>query len=317
MKGIELRQLRYFSIAARELHFRKAADLAFVTQPALSQQIAKLEEVVGVPLFTRDHRKVELTAAGIVLRDEVDKLFGQFDRALRLAREAGGGCEFCLSLGMIEYTNLSFIPPALIRLQAIYPAVRILRHEMSSLLQGEALKQHTIDVGFGAPLSMPQPDAGLRAAPLLQSDWALLMRDDHPLAARAELHLADLAGIPLIMFERGVNATLYDMIMDSCRDRGFSPHYVYETAQSQVGISLTSQGLGLMLGLSYIYTALPPGLVYRSIADLAPMTVHVFSRDDEKSQLIRDFIDLAAQEARRAQVELDDRQARPLCSTVH
>lgn len=305
MKGIELRQLRYFSIAARELHFRRAADLAFVTQPALSQQIAKLEEVVGVPLFTRDHRKVELTAAGTVLRDQLDQLFGQLDQALRLTRAAGTECAFCLSLGMIEYTNLSFIPPALIRLQALYPQIRVLRHEMQSALQCEALKKHTIDVGFGVPLNGTPHEAGLAAQPLLRSGWALLMRDDHRLAARPSLRLADLAGERLVMFERGVNASLYDFLLAACRAKGVDPDIVYATAQSQVGIALASQGLGTMLGLSYIFTTLPAGLVWRVIDDLEPLTVHVFSRIDEGSQLVRDFIDLAAEEAMRAQIALD------------
>lgn len=305
MKGIELRQLRYFSIAARELHFRRAADLAFVTQPALSQQISKLEEVIGVPLFTRDHRKVELTPAGTVLRDQVEQLFGQFDQALRLTREAGAECEFCLSLGMIEYTNLSFIPPALIRLQALYPQIRILRHEMQSALQGDALKKHTIDVGFGVPLDAGRNDDGLVEQPLLRSHWALLMRADHPLAARPSLRLADLAGERLVMFERSVNATMYDFVLGACRASGFAPDIVYATAQSQVGIALTEQGLGTMLGLSYLYTALPANLVWRIIDDLPPMTVHVFSRAGESSQLVRDFIELTAEEAMRAQLTLD------------
>lgn len=304
MKGIELRQLRYFSIAARELHFRRAADLAFVTQPALSQQISKLEEAIGVPLFTRNHRKVELTPAGTVLRDQVDKLFKQFEQALRLTREAGADCEFCLSLGMVEYANLSFIPPALIRLQAVYPQVRILRHEMQSALQGEALSTHTIDVGFGVPFSAAGAEA-LVSRPLLRSHWALLMRDDHPLTARASLRLADLAGERLVMFERNVNATLYDFLLDACEARGFAPEIVYATTQSQVGIALAAQGLGTMLGLSYIFTALPAGLVWRTIADLEPVTVHVFSRADEDCQLVRDFIDLTAEEAMRAQITLD------------
>jgi DNA-binding transcriptional LysR family regulator len=118
MRGIELRQLRYFSILARELHFRKAAALAFITQPALSQQISKLEETVGVALFLRDGRKVGLTAAGARLQQGVDRMFDQLQRALRLTREAAAERTFRLSLGMVEYTNLPFVPQALMRLQS-------------------------------------------------------------------------------------------------------------------------------------------------------------------------------------------------------
>jgi DNA-binding transcriptional LysR family regulator len=114
MKAIELRQLRYFSILARELHFGRAADLASITQSALSQQIAKLEELVGAQLLNRDRRGVTLTASGEALRNSADPIFAQVERALREAQDAAGGRESRISIGLVEYANLPFIPPALI-----------------------------------------------------------------------------------------------------------------------------------------------------------------------------------------------------------
>lgn len=305
MRGIELRQLRYFSILANELHFRKAADLAFITQPALSQQISKLEETIGTALFTRDGRKVELTPAGAVLHCETAKIFDQLQRALRLTRETAGEREFRLSIGLVEYTNLPFLPPALMRLQALYPALKVQRHEMHSILQMEALERNVIDVGIGVQVGLPPSDGSIQARPVMTAPWVLLMRSDHRLASLAELRLEDLVGERLIFFERAVIPQLYDGVMAACRKTGFTPHFVYETQQSQVGIAMVNQGVGAMLGAAYIFNALPAGLTTRPFNDMDQLTVQLFWRSGEADPLIHEFIDVAQEEARRLQIGLD------------
>ncbi|WP_429294951.1 LysR substrate-binding domain-containing protein [Paraburkholderia sp. CI3] len=305
MRGVELRQLRYFSILAKELHFGRAAELAFVTQPALSQQIAKLEELVGVQLFMRDRRQVMLTPAGAALRDGIDKAFSQIELSLRLAREAGDHQEFVVSIGLVEYTNLPFVPPSLIRLQSLYPDVKIVRHEMNAAQQYEALLKHQIDVGFGVPVVPLPPGGELRGEPLVSSGWALLMRDDHRLASLDRLRLDDLAAEKLIIFSRNVNPPLYDSVVDLCRGAGFTPHFVYETMQAQMGVTLVEQGLGVMLGATYVFASLPAGLRCVPIDGFNELTVHQFYRADEANTLILDLIDVANEEARRTQLRLN------------
>jgi DNA-binding transcriptional LysR family regulator len=304
MRGIELRQLRYFSIVAKELHFRRAAELAFVTQPALSQQIAKLEQTVGVELLRRDRRGVELTAAGQVLRDELETMFSQFDRALRLTREAGQYRSCNISIGLVEYTNLAFIPPALKRLQALYPKIRILRHEMHSPPQMEALQKRIIDVGFGVQVAPLPADGSVRAHPIFDSGWALLLRQDDPLAARASIAVEELAGQSIIMFERQVNPELYDRLVEACRAHGFVPNFVYETSQAQVGMQLVNQGMGAMIGTGYVFSGAPAGMVAREVSGLGPLTINAYSRSGEEDPLILEFIELVAAEARRYQLGL-------------
>lgn len=305
MRGIELRQLRYFAILAQELHFRRAADLASITQSALSQQIGKLEQRVGVALFAREGGKVALTPAGAVLHRELDAMFVQLQRALRLARETAGEREFVLSLGMVEYTNLPFIPAALVRLRAAYPELKVRRHEMHAGLQVDALARHTIDVGIGVPASLPADGADIDALPILSGPWAVVMRADHPLAARPSLRIAELAGERLIFFARPVVPHLYDRVVAACVDAGVAPDFVYETQQAQMGIALVGEGAGLLLGAAYIFTALPDGLVLRPLADVAPLTVHLFTRAGEADMLVHDFAAIAAEEARRTQLLMD------------
>jgi DNA-binding transcriptional LysR family regulator len=304
MRAIELRQLRYFSILARELHFGRAADLASVTQSALSQQIAKLEELVGVQLLNRDRRGVTLTPSGEALRDNIEAVFAQVEHALRTTRDAAGHKHFKISIGLVEYTNLPFIPPALIRLQALYPDVTVARHEMNAAQQLAALAKHEIDVGFGVPVDGTHDAADATVQPLFEARWALLMRSDHRLASVDSLNLCDLARERLIVSARAVNAPLYDSIVAHCAQAGFKPNFVYETTQAQMGITLVEQGMGVMIGTTYVFSALPKTLHYRLINGLEPITVQMHSRADEHDSLILDFIELAAEEARALQTRL-------------
>jgi DNA-binding transcriptional LysR family regulator len=157
-----------------------------------------------------------------------------------------------------------------------------------------------IDVGFGVQVS-PLPDE-VRAQPLLDSGWALLMRAGHRLAGLKSLQLEDLASERIIVPARAVNAPLYDSVVAHCRASGFTPNFVYETMQAQVGITLVEQGLGVMLGAAYVFSSLPPGLVYRPIEGLDSLTVQMFTRADESATLVLDLIFVAAEEARRAQL---------------
>jgi DNA-binding transcriptional LysR family regulator len=302
LRALELRQLRYFSLLARKLHFGRAAEAAYVTQPALSQQIAKLEELVGVPLFVRDARGVTLTPAGEALLDGVDSVFAQINKALRVAREVGEGQALTLSIGLVEYTNLPFIPPALARLQILHPEVNIVRHEMNAKRQLAALAADEIDVGFGVPVAPTERNARIGSERLLDSGWCLLMRRDHRFAQRERLRIDELAGERLIVPARAVNEPLYKSVLACFADADVKPNIIYETTQSQVGISLVDQGLGSLLGAAYVFTSTPQSLVYSPVDGFDPLIVEVLFRQDERNPLVLDFIELAIEEARRTQL---------------
>jgi DNA-binding transcriptional LysR family regulator len=304
MRAVELRQLRYFSILARELHFGRAANRASVTQSALSQQVAKLEALLGVRLINRDHRGVALTPSGEALRDSVDAIFMQVDQALRAAQDAVGHSKCAISIGLVEYTNLPFIPPALVRLQALYPDVTIARHEMNAPQQMAALTKNSIDVGFGVPLGTEPGDAGISIEPLFESRWVLLMRSDHKLAKVGCVNVCDLARERLILAARSVNAPVYDSIAAQFQRAGLKPQVVYETLQAQVGITLVEHGFGIMIGTTYMFTSVPNALHCRPINGMDPIIVQLCWREKERNSLILDFVDLAVEEAHRSQPRL-------------
>jgi DNA-binding transcriptional LysR family regulator len=296
---LELRHLRYFQVLAEELHFGRAADIACITQSALSQQISRLEAILGVALLTRSPRGVELTPAGKALSERLDDIFGRIEGALKATRAAGQMRDFTLSMGMVEYTNLPFIPIALAKLQALYPEVNLRRYEMNARRQIDALASREIDIGFGVPVGPLAPQSGIEARSVFRSGWSVLMKTNHALASRAPLHASDLDGVRLIVPGRSVNEPIYDGLLASFARAGIRPNIVYETMQSQVGMMMVRQSVGLMLSAAYVFAEVPQGLVARSVDGFDALDVHLFIRRDESRPLVLDFADLAIEQAAR------------------
>ncbi|MGE3679616.1 MAG: LysR family transcriptional regulator, partial [Burkholderiales bacterium] len=120
---IDLRQLRQFVAVAEELSFRRAAERLHMSQPPLSQVIRALEEELGITLFERTRRKVELTQPGRVLLDQAHRVLSQMDRALAAARGAGRGMTGRRSVGFVSSASYERLPASLRRFRASHPAV--------------------------------------------------------------------------------------------------------------------------------------------------------------------------------------------------
>jgi DNA-binding transcriptional LysR family regulator len=302
----ELRQYHYFLTLAEELHFGRAAALCFITQPALSQQIARLEESVGVRLFVREQRQVALTPAGEVFRDGVQQLFRLIEDTTRRTRAAGGLPELKLSIGLVEYAHVPMLPAALKRLRALYPDVKVARHEMDAATQVDALLRGRIDAGIAVivddPATLLPHDGAIRAQRLLAAGWQLLVRDDHPLAQASGVALPRLAQERIVMFARDVNPSVYDHVLAACRDAGAALDIVYETSQVQTGVQLAREGLGCMLCTAFAVADALPGMRTLPVPALAPLAMHAFWRTRDPQPLVLDFLDITLEEARRVEV---------------
>ncbi len=296
---LELRHLRYFQVLAEELHFGRAADIACITQSALSQQISRLEAILGVTLLTRSPRGVELTEAGKALSERLDDIFGRIDGALKATRTAGQMEDFTLSMGLVEYTNLPFIPTALAKLQALYPEVNLRRHEMNARRQIDALAAREIDIGFGVPVGPLAPPSGIEARSVFRSGWSVLMQTNHALASRVPLHAADLDGVRLIVPARSVNEPIYDGLLASFARAGIRPNIVYETMQAQVGMAMVRRVWASCSAQPMSSPRYRRGSSQDLSTDLTALDVHLFIRRDESRPLILDFAELAIEQAAR------------------
>jgi DNA-binding transcriptional LysR family regulator len=277
---LELRHLRYFVAVAEELHFTRAAERVFLTQPALSQQIKALEEIVGVPLIDRTQRKIRLTDAGQILLHGARRTLNEADRSIHESRRAGVSAR--LSLGYIEYAFQSFANPIIQSLLKRCSPLRIERREVAQDAIPQALQDHVIDLGIAM---LPMEGTNISSCDITRGRWQIVMPAEHPLTRESTIPLASLAGEPLLMFSRTVNPSLYDFVLNRFRRAGVEPNVVYETSQGDAGQNMVELGVGLWIVASYVIGArLPKRLVARDLAEFDEIRVGLAWRTDDTSK---------------------------------
>ena len=241
--AVELRHPRYFVAVAEELHFGRAARRLHIAQPPLSQQIARLESLVGYPLFERRPR-VALTEPGKVLLAVAHRTLAQVAQGIDATRRAGRGESGVLTVGFAASAMLTAMPRVFHAFRAQYPAVELRLREMSTSAQRDALKAGFLDVGF---LREPAPDASLLAEPVVREPFVAVLPPGHPLAREGAIPLNVMEDEPFVLFPRTVAPTLYDQVLGLCRDAGFHPKQVQEAQEWLTIVSLVDAGLGVSL----------------------------------------------------------------------
>jgi DNA-binding transcriptional LysR family regulator len=273
---MELRHLRYFVAVAEELNFSRAAGRVYLSQPALSQQIRKLEDELGVQLLYRTRRRVELTEAGEVLLEGARQALVQIEQAVRMTREVGGVESSSLKVGFSEYANYTVVADILQTFQKRHPYVELEQHEFFTLQhtaqQVGELRDGRLDVGF---VLLPVEDEALDFEYVLQIELVAALPENHPLTERKELPLRELEEERLILFPRHFHPGSYDYVVDCCRKAGFSPNVVqkhepqlysgpttYRMVASGAGVGIVARPLVAM--------SRPAGVVFRPLRDPTP-----------------------------------------------
>ena len=269
MPHVELRHLRYFIAVAEELHFGRAAERLHVAQPGLSQQIRQLERLLGVDLFERTSRRVQLTAAGSLLLAEGRRALAQLERTLDRARQAGRGEIGRLSVASIGSATYDVVPAILREYRRRFPDVELVLRELSTPLQVNALRGGEIDVGF---VRLPADTHDLVATRVRAETMHVMLPESHPLAARAEVPLAALATEPLIVFPASPRPSWADTVLAACREAGFEPHVAQEAMESATVVSFVAAGIGVAPVPEGLRVLVRPGVVCRPVAAPAPTT---------------------------------------------
>jgi DNA-binding transcriptional LysR family regulator len=240
---MELRHLRYFAAVAEERHFGRAARRLHMAQPPLSRQIRDLEEELGLQLFERSRRRVELTPAGEVLQERVRRIFAELERAVDDARRASLGETGRVAVGYVSSLAYSGIAPLLRDFRARHPDIEVSLRELPPQLQLDALKDGSLEVGF---LRSPIEDENVETRCLRRERLMVALPANHPLAHRGRIALTELAREPFVMFPRARGPTFFDHLITLCRAAGFSPRIVQEAPQLDL-VSLVVAGFGVAL----------------------------------------------------------------------
>ncbi len=288
---MELRQLRYLVAIADERHFTRAAARENVAQPALSQQLRRLEAEVGVPLVHRTTRHVELTEAGEALVRRARRALAEVDAAraelddlvgVRAGRVVIGAMQ---SLGPFDLSGL------VSQFFARHPGVELtIREEVSDPLL-EMLAHDAVDLAF-LSLAADFDRAALEAQTLLVEPLVAVVATDHPLAGRRRARLADLRDERFVTYREG--AGLRRILVAAARAAGFEPQVAFETNNSLRGRALAARGLGV--AVIPASDAAAPGPEVAVIALEEPLqrdVTLVWRRTRHHAPAARAFLDLA------------------------
>jgi len=263
----ELWQLRYFVAVAERLHFGRAAEALHISQPPLSRAIRALEERLGVRLFARSRRRVELTPEGLRLLEEARRVTSQLERLVLELRGLASGEQGRLRIGFVSLADYGVLPGLLKAFKTTRPGVSLALREMLSPEQAAALAAGELDFG----LLLPPVSGELEHIVVQRERFVAALPARHRLArGRGKLALAELAGEPFVMVPREIAPGLYDIVAALAARAGVSLNVAQEAIQMQTVVSLVSSGLGAAIVPGSVANLGRRGVAYRELADPHP-----------------------------------------------
>jgi LysR family transcriptional regulator, benzoate and cis,cis-muconate-responsive activator of ben and cat genes len=294
---MDLRDMRYFLAVAEERNFGRAAERLHMAQPPLSRHIKALEERLGATLFERTPKGVELTAAGQTLLDEVPNLLALAQRAKERTQRAGQGLAGQLDVGLFGSGVLDVIPRMLARFHAARPEVKIRLHNLTKAEQLQALRERRIAVGFNR---LVPPEDDLVIETVLREPLMVAMPERHPLSVRPSISLADLDGVPLIVYPNLPMRGLAQEVADAFRRDSLNLHVEQEVEDVLTAIALVASGFGLAITTQSATSLRLPGVAFRPLASrqLRDVELSCLYRRGDSSPVLAAFLDVVHDFAR-------------------
>ncbi|MDR3485209.1 MAG: LysR substrate-binding domain-containing protein [Bradyrhizobium sp.] len=290
---MELRRFRYFVATAEELHVGRAAEKLGIAQPALSQQIKVLEAALGVRLFHRVRRGIELTDAGAAFLKEARAVLGQAEKAVQIARRVDRG-----ELGQIEigYVGSAMMEPHLPRLIGLYreryPSIELRFTKMAAKVQIEAINDNRLDIGFVRGVSLEigrsirlETFSRVRLVAALPASKAAMLDKNSTLAALAEESF-------IVLQDTKEDGFFAQTTVARCEAAGFKPKIVLRVGEisSLIGLVASGQGVGLVPDL--MSGIAMPNVEFRTFPELhTPIELYLVSRADTRSLAVKNLLE--------------------------
>ena len=301
---IELRHLRYFVAVAEELHFGRAAQRLHLSQPPLSQQIRRLEELLGYPLFVRTTRAVRLTSAGLVFLERARRTLRKMEEDLETTRSVGRGEEGSLSVGFIGSGMLTGLPAMLGYYRAHFPKVGLQLYEFHTSGAIRGLQDGSLDVAF---LRDGGPAEGLMVETLFSEPFRAILPASHALARRSTRRAIDAAELrdePFVFFPLSAGRLAYETPISICEAAGFRPRVVQEAPQWLTIVRLVGAGLGVSIAPRCVERILTQDVACRRLrvkpgTEQAQSRIELAWRRDENRPIVETFCRLARKKLMR------------------
>lgn len=288
---MELRQLTYFIAVAEERHFGRAAKRLHIAQPPLSQQIRQFEEQLGVKLFDRTTRRVDLTAAGALMLERGRSILNDVEALQADVYQVGQGATGVLHVGFSGASTYSVMPRIVRAAGTAYPGLTLDLHgEMLTPAMERGLLEHTLDAAIlRPPVSSPEIDFRI----INREPLVVALPAHSPLASDRPLSMVELTEQRFVTYPP--ESVMYRMTADLCREAGFQ-HRVSQMAQETSTIlSFVAAGGGVALMPASVRSVQLRGVRYRELEDSPHAELAVAWRREDRSVLLSNFIQLVTE----------------------
>jgi DNA-binding transcriptional LysR family regulator len=299
---MDFRQFRYFVTTADELHFARAAERLGIAQPALSQQIKVLETQLGVRLFQRAKRRVELTEAGTAFLQEARTTLELAEKAVRVAQDTARGEAGRIDIGIVG--SVMFEPrfPHLLKAyRKVHRGVQLSLHEMPILAQIDAVRKRHLDIAIIRDPIPPNMPEDLDYFVLSGQHVVAVLPEDHPLAGADSVHLPALAEDDFLAFQDPEGLGMAQVLLNLCRSAGFEPKITQRVSEIATLISLVAAGFGVSMVVEIISHLQLPGVRYLPLAGMdARSELIVVHRRFERSAAVCTLLENIREASRAA-----------------
>lgn len=276
--------MRYVLALAEERHFGRAAARVHVAQPALSQQVKQLERELGVELFRRTTRRVELTEAGRRFAEQARGILAGVERAEADMALLAAGRAGRVSVGFIGTATYDVLPRVAHEVRAELP-------DLDLQLRGEVLSPQLVaglaDGTFDLALLRPESTTDLAVRTLRSERLVAVLPRPHPLSDRRRIRLAELAGEAFVAHPSGHRSSLHERVLRACADAGFEPTSLVEVAETATMVVFVAAGLGVALVPEPVRSLGLEGVSYVELADPPTIELALARRREEPSPAVR------------------------------
>lgn len=241
-----IHQIEAFITLAEVLNYTRAAQLLHTTQPNLSKLIVNLEEELGVKLFSRSRRDVNLTPAGRAFCTDSRAMLRECDRAVERARRIDRGVEGVVHVGFLGTAMSGRLPAIVNGFRGGNPKITLKLEDYTFTRLESALRSEKIDVALTL-------DRGLDLIPhvekqfMFADDMCLVMHCGHPLASRESVDIAEIAEEPFVLMDPKVSPMDFELISEMCAAGGFTPNAVHYANTLQSVALITECGVGVSI----------------------------------------------------------------------
>ncbi|TKC08672.1 LysR family transcriptional regulator [Pedobacter frigoris] len=266
---LELRQLNYFKVLAEELHYRKASEILFISQSALSQQIKHLEGILKVSLFERTNRKVLLSDAGRLFYKDILQVLNKVEIAATNIKLYTAGNTGQIGIGFVASAMASVLPGLLKQFNSDCPNIRFRLDELNNAEQLVALQNETLDLGFMRSNHLPD---GFSSKRVYTETFSLVLPTNHPITNAEFSNIGQFREENFILFPNDQSQLYYQQIINLCADQGFAPKVAHRSIHAPTIFRLVENGMGLSVIPSSLASTENPNIRFIELKGIPQQT---------------------------------------------